>query len=62
MIKLEGYKIIKKIGSGGMGNVYLAEHEKLEKKVDIKSLHKNLATDTSFRERFSQEATSTCYF
>ena len=56
MIKLSGYKIIKKIGSGGMGDVYLAEHEKLEKKVAIKSLHKNLATDTSFRERFSQEA------
>jgi len=56
MIKLSGYKIIKKIGSGGMGDVYLAEHEKLEKKVAIKSLHKNLATDNSFRERFSQEA------
>ena len=56
MIKLSGYKIIKKIGSGGMGDVYLAKHEKLEKKVAIKSLHKNLAADTSFRARFSQEA------
>ena len=56
MIKLSGYKILKKIGSVGMGDVYLAEHEKLEKKVAIKSLHKNLVTDTSFRERFSQEA------
>ena len=56
MIKLSGYKIIKKIGSGGMGDVFLAEHEKLEKKVAIKSLHKNLATDLSFRERFAQEA------
>ena len=56
MIKISGYKIIKKIGSGGMGDVYLAEHEKLEKKVAIKSLHKNLASDPSFRKRFSQEA------
>ena len=56
MIKISGYKIIKKIGSGGMGDVYLAEHEKLEKKVAIKSLHKNLAADPNFRERFSQEA------
>ena len=56
MFKLSGYKIIKKIGSGGMGDVYLAEHEKLEKMVAIKSLHKILANDTSFRERFSQEA------
>ena len=56
MITISGYKILKKIGSGGMGDVYLAEHEKLEKKVAIKSLHKNLVIDSSFRERFSQEA------
>lgn len=56
MINISGYKIIKKIGSGGMGDVFLAKHEKLEKKVAIKSLHKNLANDPSFRERFSQEA------
>ena len=33
MINISGYKILKKIGSGEMGDVYLAEHEKLEKKV-----------------------------
>ena len=56
MIKLSGYKIIKEIGSGGMGAVYLAEHEKLDKKVAIKSLHKNLATNPDFRARFHKEA------
>jgi len=56
MIKLEGYKIIKKIGSGGMGDVYLAEHEVLETTVAIKSLHANLVTDESFKKRFRTEA------
>ena len=56
MIKLPDYKILKKIGSGGMGDVYLAEHKVLETKVAIKSLHNNLVNDESFRKRFKTEA------
>ena len=56
MIKLEGYKIITKIASGGMGDVYLAEHTVLETKVAIKSLHSNLVSDEDFRKRFRTEA------
>ena len=56
MIKLANYKIIKKIASGGMGDVYLAEHEVLENKVVIKSLHSNLTKDEGFRKRFRTEA------
>ena len=56
MIKLEGYKILKKIDSGGMGDVFLAEHEVLETKVAIKSLHANLVSDESFKKRFRTEA------
>jgi len=56
MIKLSGYKIIKKISSGGMGDVYLAEHTVLENRVAIKSLHSNLVNDESFRKRFRKEA------
>ena len=56
MIKLENYKIIKKIASGGMGDVYLAEHTVLETKVAIKSLHSNLVNDEDFRKRFRTEA------
>ena len=39
MIKLSGYKILKKIAPGGMGDVYLAEHTVLETKVAIKSFN-----------------------
>ena len=56
MIKLENYKIIKKIASGGMGDVYLAEHTVLENKVAIKSLHSNLVNNEDFRKRFINEA------
>ena len=56
MINLSGYKIIKKIASGGMGDVYFAEHVKLKKKVAIKSLHKNLVENIEFRKRFDNEA------
>ena len=56
MIKLENYKIIKKIAPGGMGDVYLAEHIVLEKKFAIKSLHPELVRDESFRKRFRKEA------
>jgi serine/threonine protein kinase len=50
------YKIKSLIGDGGMGTVYLAEHDKLGRRVAIKVLHKHLASNESIRQRFVNEA------
>ncbi len=50
------YLIESKIGSGGMGEVYLAEDTKLGRKVAIKFLHEELSKDADKLTRFIQEA------
>jgi serine/threonine protein kinase/Tfp pilus assembly protein PilF len=50
------YKIIEEIGRGGMGEVYLANDLKLERKVAIKFLPQHLTEDNENVERFEREA------
>ena len=50
------YKILKKIGQGGMEEIYLAEDTKLKRKVAIKFLPSHLTKDNESRERFEREA------
>ncbi len=50
------YNIIKKLGEGGMGVVYLAEDTKLERKVAIKFLPSNISENSEERKRFTVEA------
>lgn len=50
------YKIVKEIGSGGMGTVYLAEDTNLGRKAAIKTLSENIYRDEDLRERFHREA------
>ena len=50
------YKVLKLVGSGGMGSVYLAEHEILRKKVAIKILHYEQSKRKDTVERFKREA------
>jgi serine/threonine-protein kinase len=50
------YRIIRKLGAGGMANVYLAEDQELGRRVAIKILDDKHAADDSFIERFRREA------
>ena len=50
------YRIISRLGSGGMADVYLARDESLGRLVAIKVLKKRLAADAEFVERFRIEA------
>ncbi len=50
------YRILSALGEGGMGTVFLAEHSLIKRRVAIKILHSELATDANVVERFMNEA------
>jgi beta-lactam-binding protein with PASTA domain/tRNA A-37 threonylcarbamoyl transferase component Bud32 len=52
------YEVRSRIARGGMATVYLAKDLRLERRVAIKVMHGHLADDSTFRERFIQEARS----
>jgi serine/threonine-protein kinase len=49
------YRIIRRLGTGGMATVYLAEHMFIGRKVALKVLHPQLAADENFVRRFLNE-------
>ena len=53
---LSHYRIVSKIGAGGMGEVYLAQDTKLDRKVALKILPADLAANQDRMRRFVQEA------
>ena len=50
------YQVVRKLGAGGMANVYLAEDQELGRRVAIKILNDRHANDEQFVERFRREA------
>lgn len=54
--QLGHYRIISKLGEGGMGEVYLAEDGILNRKVALKILSEQMASDTELLARFEREA------
>jgi serine/threonine-protein kinase len=56
--RLGHYEIISRIGAGGMGDVYLAQDTKLDRKVALKILPADLASNSDRMERFVREAKS----
>ncbi|CAN5449536.1 hypothetical protein BH11PLA2_BH11PLA2_28350 [soil metagenome] len=50
------YKVLEKLGVGGMGQVFLCEHKVMRRRVAVKVLPVDKSTDDSARERFHREA------
>ena len=55
---LPQFQLLKKIGSGGMGTVFLAKHLETSVQVALKTINARLAEDKDFIERFHREARS----
>jgi len=56
LTSIPGYKILSRIGRGGMGSVYRALQTSLDRIVAIKCLSRRNAADDAFRERFLRES------
>jgi serine/threonine-protein kinase len=51
-----GYTVVRRLGAGGMGEVYLAQHPRLPRRDALKILPNELTGNLEFRQRFNREA------
>jgi serine/threonine-protein kinase len=51
-----GYTIVRLLGSGGMGEVYLAQHPRLPRRDALEVLPAAVSAETGYRQRFNREA------
>jgi serine/threonine protein kinase, bacterial len=51
-----GYTIVRMLGAGGMGEVYLAQHPWLPRREALKVLPASVSADAEYRQRFNREA------
>ncbi|MBO0679772.1 serine/threonine protein kinase [Mycolicibacterium sp. S2-37] len=53
---IAGYTVVRSLGAGGMGEVYLAQHPRLPRRDALKVLSTAVSTDDEYRQRFLREA------
>ena len=54
--RVNDYQVLRRLGRGGMADVYVALHQSLDRQVALKVLRRHLSGDTEYVERFRREA------
>ena len=54
--EIAGYTILRSLGAGGMGEVYLAQHPRLPRRDALKVLSAAVCSESEYRQRFNREA------